>query len=66
MKPEKVGQSAKSAILAIADVKEAVAAFDRGEVNVFDALDAVLAAAGIRSGLPRVRRPAARPRRRAA
>jgi hypothetical protein len=35
---------AQSAILAMAEIKAATEAFDRGEANVFDALDAVAAA----------------------
>jgi hypothetical protein len=34
----------KSAILAIAEIKAATAAFDRGETNVFDALDVIAVA----------------------
>ena len=33
--------TASRAVLALAEIKAATAAFDRGETNVFDALDAV-------------------------
>lgn len=57
---------ARTAVLAIAEVKAAVMAFDRGDTNVFEALDAVVAAVAARRGsVPMHRRPA-RPRRRAA
>lgn len=36
--------AAKAAILALAEIKAAADAFDRGESNVFDALDAVTVA----------------------
>ena len=35
---------AKPAILTLAEIKTAVHAFDRGESNVFDALDAIILA----------------------
>ena len=37
-------QAAKSAILAMAEIKAVTEAFDRGDANIFDALDAVLVA----------------------
>lgn len=57
--------SAKTAILALAAVKAAVAAFERGEVNVHAALDAIRAAAASPAGCRINVRPA-RSRRRAA
>lgn len=33
-----------TAILTLAEIKAAVEAFDRGEINVFDALDAIIVA----------------------
>lgn len=50
---------ARVAILTLAEIKAAVGAFDRGEKNAFDVLDAVLVAV-------EAWRAAARPRRRAA
>lgn len=66
MKKLKAGASAKAAVLALAEIKAAVEAFDRGEINVFAALDAVLAAAADRPAVARGCRAVARPRRRAA
>jgi hypothetical protein len=37
---------AKRAVLAIAEIKAATEAFDRGDTNVFDTLDAVRVAVG--------------------
>jgi hypothetical protein len=34
--------AAKAAILTLAEIKAAVEAFDRGETNAFDALDAIV------------------------
>lgn len=51
--------SARAAILVLAEIKAAVEAFDRGEKNAFDVLDAVCVAV-------EAWRAAARPRRRAA
>lgn len=39
-KPESLA-AAKAAILVLAEIKSASDAFDRGEINVFDALDAI-------------------------
>lgn len=36
--------SAKAAILALAEIKAAMQAFDRGETNLFDALDSIIGA----------------------
>lgn len=44
MKTPRTRESAKSAILVLAEIKAAVAAFDRGDVNVVVALEAVRAA----------------------
>lgn len=66
MKTQKVRESARAAVIAIAEIKASVAAFDRGEINVFAALDAVLAAAADRPAVARGCRAVARPRRRAA
>lgn len=61
MKTPKVRRSSKSAIFALAEVKSAVAAFDRGDLNVFAALDAILVAAEFR---PVVTQADREPRRR--
>ena len=57
---------ATSAILTLAEIKTAVEAFDRGESNVFDALDVIVvaveayrAAAGEKPALKRAEREAA-------
>lgn len=49
------------AILALAEIKSATDAFDRGESNVFDALDVIVAVveAYRATSLPEVRRDAA-------
>jgi len=44
MKMAKPNPLAKSAIHTMAEIKAATEAFDRGETNVFDALDAVVVA----------------------
>jgi hypothetical protein len=44
MKLEKPNPLAKSAMLTMAEIRTATDAFDRGETNVFDALDAVVVA----------------------
>lgn len=66
MRALKIDESAKHAILTLADVKDAVAAFDHGEVNVLAALEAVRAAVARRAPVARAARRAARHRRRAA
>lgn len=66
MKTPKLHQPAKAAILAIADVKAAVEAFDRGETNVFAALKAVLAAVADSAANARARRKPVPARRHAA
>lgn len=40
-KPE-TNRVAKAAVLALAEIKAATQAFDRGQANVFDALDAIV------------------------
>lgn len=54
---------AASAILAIAAIKDAADTFERGEVNVYDALDAIVvtvdAYVGTRQEATRARRAAA-------
>ena len=44
MKTPKTIPLAKNAILALAEIKTAVEAFDRGETNALDALDAIAVA----------------------
>lgn len=44
MRPVWSQSSPPTAILALAEIKAVVEAFDRGESNVFDALDAIIAA----------------------
>lgn len=66
MKSSHANRPARAAILAIAGVKAAVAAFDRGEVNVFEALDEVRAALATGHAAIRMHRGPARSRRRAA
>ncbi|MFM7412256.1 MAG: hypothetical protein ACKO6E_03465 [Planctomycetota bacterium] len=44
MKNTMPGSWATSAILAVAEIKTALEAFDRGESNVHDALDAIVVA----------------------
>lgn len=63
MKTPKIHRAAKSAILALADVKSAVAAFDRGDLNVFAALDAILVAVEFRSDVTQAGREPRRRRR---
>lgn len=41
---EKLGAAAKQAIFAIEEIKAVVDSFDRGDTNVFDALNAILIA----------------------
>ena len=55
---------ATTAILTLADIKAAADAFERGEVNVFDALDAT--AVAIEAYEATAREATARPRRDAA
>ena len=47
------------AILTLAEIKTAVAAFDRGEINVIDALDAIVVAVGSYQAAAQSRREAA-------
>lgn len=50
---------AKAALFTITEIKAAVEAFDRGEANAFDAMDAVLVAIeGYRAALPPHRKAA--------
>lgn len=44
MKKPSTIRFAQSAILTLAEIKAAIKAFDRGDANLFDALDAVLVA----------------------
>lgn len=55
---------ATTAILTLADIKAAVEAFEQGEVNVFDALDAI--AMAIEASKATAREGTAQPRRNAA
>ena len=66
MKTPKFTESAKSAILAIAEIKAAVAAFDRGEANACDVLEAVREALPARAVAAWIPPRTARPRRRVA
>ena len=50
---------ARTAILAMAEVKAAAEAFDQGDMNLFDALDAVVAAIEDYQATVRLRRDAA-------
>lgn len=43
-KKSETNRAAKAAVLALAEIKAATQAFDRGATNVFDTLDAVFAA----------------------
>lgn len=52
--------SAKAAVLALAEIKAASGSFDRGEINVIDALKAIAAA------IQAARRPSEYPRAEAA
>lgn len=49
MKTPKLQHPAKAAILVLAEIKAAIAAFDRGEQNVFATLEAIIAAAADRA-----------------
>lgn len=44
MKKPAVLPLAKNAVLVLAEIKAATEAFDRGETNVYDALDAIIVA----------------------
>lgn len=44
MKSANIVELSKAAVLALAEVKAANEAFDKGEVNVYDTLDAIVAA----------------------
>ena len=44
MKKPAALQSAKNAILTLVEIKAATEAFDRGEINAYDALDAIIVA----------------------
>lgn len=66
MKTPKLHRPARAAILTLAEIKAAVADFDRGDVNVFQALEAVLAALGAGEPVVRPRERAVRRRPRAA
>jgi len=57
-------KSATTAILTLADIKAAANAFERGEVSVFDALDAI--AMAIEAYEATAREATAQPRRNAA
>jgi hypothetical protein len=59
MKMEKPHPLAKSAMLTMAEIKAATEAFERGETNVFDALDAVVVAIEAYRASERLRRKAA-------
>lgn len=57
MKTRKNVSMATHAVLVLAEIKAAIAAFDRGEVNAFDALDAVTVALEALRGGQRGRPP---------
>jgi hypothetical protein len=59
MDMNETGFLATRAVLALADIKAATAAFDRGEVNVFDALAAIVEASMPFAGFERPRLEAA-------
>lgn len=50
---------ARTAILALAEIKAAAAAFDRGEANVFDTLNAIVTAAEAYHAVAQAHREAA-------
>lgn len=49
----------KSAVLTLAEIKAAIEAFDRGETNAFDAIDAITVAVEAHQATAQVRRDAA-------
>lgn len=55
MKTPKFVESAKSAVHAIAEIKAAVEAFDRGDANAFDVLEAVRVVVAAREVVDRSR-----------
>ena len=58
--------SAKAAILTIAEIKDAIAAFDRGEANVWAVVDAILNAVEAYGVADREAPARPKPRRKAA
>lgn len=59
MQTPSVMSVARSAIGAIAEIKEAIAAFDHGESNAFDVLDAIVVAIEAHQAVERADRRAA-------
>lgn len=59
MKTPKAVLRARIAVMTIAEIKAATDAFDRGESNVFDAMDAIIAAVEAYQESPDARREAA-------
>jgi hypothetical protein len=59
MKTPKAMPLAETAILAIADIKSATEAFDRGDTDVFDVLDAIIVAVEAYQSAVQTRRDAA-------
>lgn len=59
MRPVWSQSSPATAILALAEIKAAIAAFDRGETNVFDALDGIAVAVEAYKNAPASSRDAA-------
>lgn len=66
MKTPRNHESAKAAILVLAEIKSAVERFDRGEVNVLAAVEAVRAAVAPRAAMVHGHRGSRSARRRAA
>ena len=59
MKTPKTIPLAKAAILTLAEIKAAIEAFDRGDTNAFDAMDAILCAVEAYRAALQTRRSAA-------
>lgn len=59
MKKLETMRCAKAAILALAKIKAAIEAFDRGEINVVDALDRIMVEAEACRAAPKPKRNAA-------
>lgn len=59
MRPLRSQPTPATAILTLAEIKAAVEAFDRGDTNVFDALDAIVVAVEACRNAAALRRDAA-------
>lgn len=59
MKLQSTIPAAKAAVLALAEIKAATQAFDRGETNVFDTLDSISGAVEAYRATTQTRREAA-------